>query len=332
MNLRSLLKLARHGNRKHHDDNLSERIQAKWVRDQAHLPLTPEHWELYEIIHQLYWNQLHDFPELVNCRDLNDRIQWLKLLDQDEKTIRCVDKIRVRDFVRERIGDNHLPVLYQTCDHFNEIDFNLLPGQFVIKANHDSGSVILVRDKNNFDRIAAETRIENSLKQKYGWENGEWAYSFVPPRILIEEFIGPGVPTPPPDYRFYISEACAHFVHYNQVQQNKKNEQILDPSGKDLSIKFSQNYPRYGNEFHKPRCWDEMIRIAEKLGEGFKFIRVDLYCSKDKIYAGEMTFWPGGGCYQGDGQKKLGRLLDFDRTTFKPPIYQQLKKQLRIRS
>src|SRR5206468_4400291 len=136
---------------------LSLLIKIKWRRDRLHLPLTPEHWELYEIIHHLCWRELNDFPNLIRCRDFNDRIQWLKLFDQSEAIVRCTDKILVRDYIRERVGATYLVNLYQTCEHFAEINFEALPNRFVIKANHDSGSVILVRDKGQLDRLATET-------------------------------------------------------------------------------------------------------------------------------------------------------------------------------
>mgnify|MGYP003612413019 FL=1 len=130
---------------------IGARIYLKWLTDCRRLPLTSDHWELYQIIHRLYWKDLRDFPNLVNCRDFNDRMQWLKLFDQSEEIIRCSDKITVRDYVKERVGEKYLVELYQVCDHFSQINFKSLPKSFVIKTNHDSGSVILVRDKSKFD-------------------------------------------------------------------------------------------------------------------------------------------------------------------------------------
>jgi hypothetical protein len=175
---------------------LKARIQLKWYQDSLHLPLTPGHRELYAIIHRLYWRELHGFPNLISCRDFNDKIQWLKLFDQSHEIVRCSDKILVRDFVRERVGEQYLVKLYQVCDHFTEIDFDALPDAFVIKANHDCGTVILVRDKAKLNRREAEARIESALKKLYGWEYGEWAYAYVKPRVLIEEFLEPENLTP----------------------------------------------------------------------------------------------------------------------------------------
>ena len=303
---------------------LALRIRWKWMQDCRHLPLTPSHQELYEIIHRHYWQVLDDFPNLVDCRDFNDRMQWLKLFDQSWEIVRCSDKILVRDCVRERVGDQYLVKLYQSCDHFSQIDFDTLPKAFVIKANHDSGTVILVRDKSKFDYETAKVRIETALRQPYGWLNGEWAYAYVQPKVLVEEFISPDDPKPPPDYKFYCVEGSVRFCHYIYDRGFDTKEQAVDPEGNDLATSL---YPRFklGHDFQRPKLWGEMIKVAETLGRGFKSVRVDLFCTDDRIYAGEMTFWPMAGCYKGEGQKKLGRFLDFDRSTYRPLLLPELE-------
>lgn len=293
------------------------------MSDSRYLPLTPGHRQLYDIIHRLCWRELGELPNLIDCRDFNDRIQWLKLFDQSPENVRCCDKVLVRDYVRERIGDAYLVRLYQTHDHFSEIDFNLLPNAFVIKANHDSGTVMLVRDKRMLHRSEAEARIEAALRQPYGVRNGEWAYSCVQPKVLVEEFIEPDNVAPPPDYKFYCVDGSVKFLHFIFDRGRDTKEQTVDRNGNDLGIPL---YPafRYANAFVKPDNWENMIDVAERLGKGFKCVRVDLYRSGEKMYVGEMTFWPMMGCYKGEGQKILGTLLDFDRSSFKPLLYNRL--------
>ena len=270
-------------------------------------------------------SELGEFPNLVNPQDFNDRIQWLKLFDQTKEHVRCSDKIRVRDYVRERVGEDYLVKLYQVCERFDEIDFERLPRSFVIKTNHDSGTVILVRDKTRLDRDQARARVEKSLRRVYGWENGEWAYGFIKSRILVEEFLLPENPTPPPDFKFYVVDGKVKFMRFISGRGSETKEQAVSPEGVDLKAHFNPNFLS-SSSFTKPECWDEMKNVAERLGKNFKFVRVDLFEAKDRIYAGELTFWPMFGCYKGEGQKKLGPLLDFDRTTFKPPIYHKLKR------
>ena len=299
------------------------RIALKWLHDKRHLPLTSEHWELYDIIHHLCWRELGEFPNLINCRDFNDKIQWLKLFDQSEEIIRCSDKVLVRDYVRERVGQQYLVRLYQVHDHFSEIDFDALPKEFVIKTNHNSGTVVLVRDKSKLNYQAAEKRVEAALKQPYGWLNGEWAYSYVEPKVLVEEFIEPHNQKPPADYKFYCVDGVVKFCHYIYDRGFDTKEQTINAEGNDLAIEL---YPSFkpGKDFRKPALWSEMVRVAQELGRGFKCVRVDLFCPGDRIYAGEMTFWPMAGLYKGVGQRKIGKFLDFDRRTSKPLLLPRL--------
>lgn len=304
---------------------LESKITRKWLQDKRCLPLTADHRELYNIIHRLCWRELGEFPNLINCRDFNDKIQWLKLFDQSEEIVRCSDKVLVRNYIRERVGEQHLINLYQVHNHFSQIDFDALPNAFVIKTNHDSGTVILVRDKSKLDRKAAEQQIEEALKQPYGWENGEWAYSFVTPKVLVEEFIEPENKMPPPDYKFYCVNGMVKFCHYIYDRGFDTKEQTIDPAGNDLATDLYPSF-KLGTGFIKPSVWGEMIGVAERLGKGFKCVRVDLFCSNEHIYAGEMTFWPMAGHYKGEGQKTLGKYLDFDRETYKPFILSKLGK------
>lgn len=300
------------------------RIRLKWLADQSRLPLTPDHWELYTLCHQLCWRELGDLPNLVDPRDFNDRIQWLKLFDQAEDHVRCSDKIRVRDYVRERVGEQHLTQLYETCNTFDQIDFDQLPKSFVIKTNHDSGGVVVVRDKAKFDRKAARNLIERNLRTVYGWNNGEWAYAFVEPKILVEELIGAHLPAPPPDFKFHCAGGKIQWLQYIYDRKQGTKEVIVSSEGLSMGCHFDHNMFSTSN-FTKPPQWKDLCCIAEALAEGWKYVRVDLYLDDNRIIAGELTFFPLFGCYKSEGQKVLGQLLNFDRTTFKPPIYHKLK-------
>lgn len=302
------------------------RVQCKWLRDCRYLPLHFAHWKLYNIIHRLCWKELGKFPDLVECQDFNDRIQWLKLFDQDREIIRCSDKLLVRDYVRERVGEQCLVKLYQVHDRFNQIDFDALPNSFVIKTNHDSGTVVLVRDKAKFDYHRAEDKIVTALKQPFGWLNGEWAYSYIQPKVFVEQYINPECQSPPPDYKFYCVNGVVKFCHFIYDRGIDTKEQIVDPAGKDLMTGLYPSFKR-GTDFKKPILWNEMISIACRLAKGFKCVRVDLYCTDNHIYVGELTFWPMAGVYKGEGQKKLGHLLDFDRNTSKRFLLPKLEEE-----
>ncbi|MFA6636140.1 MAG: ATP-grasp fold amidoligase family protein [Candidatus Omnitrophota bacterium] len=301
-------------------------VWAKQVKDKRKLPLTSAHFSLYKTIHSYYKNEMGYWPELVDCRDFNDKIQWLKLFDQDERIIQCTDKIGVRDFVAQRVGTQYLVPLLQRGSTLDDLDFSSLPKSFVLKTNNDSGSVFIVRDKSLFNLESVRTQIANALKRKYAWEKGEWSYSCVDPVVFVEKFVDPENPDPPPDYKFHCVEGRVRQLQYIYDRGDKTKEQMINREG------VSQGYvlfPRFlaGDAFCKPEQWDEMVRVAETLACGFKYVRVDLYLSQTgQIYVGELTFWPMSGCYHGEGQKILGEALDFDRTTFKPLVYKRFQR------
>lgn len=295
-------------------------IRKKWARDKQVLPLSAAHWSLYEIIHKLFLKELGCFPDLVNCPDYNSKIQWLKLFAQDPRIVTCTDKLLVRDFVKERLGDGFLPKLYQVADSFDQINFDALPGSFVLKTNHDSGSVILVRNKQVFDIEAAESQMTKSLKRVYGKSKGEWTYKFVRPKIFLEEFLGdPSAESPPPDYKFHCVNGKVRWLQYIYDRGFDTKELIFSPNGDLLPVHFDRNL-KPGRASDAPENFYPLIGVAEKLSEGFKYVRVDLYFINRRIYVGELTFFPLKGTYGGDGQKELGKLLDFDRNTFLPPM------------
>ena len=304
---------------------LNARILAKWLVDRLNIPLDSSHKELYKIIHRLGYSQLNRLPDLVNCQDFNDRIQWLKLFDQDREIIRCSDKLGVRERVKERLGEAYLAKVYQVVDRFSEIRFEDLPSQFVIKTNHDSGTVLVVRDKSKIDYEAAKSRFDQALRRAYGWANGEWAYAYVKPKVFVEEYLEDSSGSPP-DYKFYVVEGTARYCHYIYNRHESAKEQVINIDGEDMRLELYPSFT-YGNDFKKPGQWGSMIAIAEAVGRGFKCVRVDLYLIDSRILVGEMTFWPMAGHYKGKGQKAIGQLLDFDRTTFKPFLIPSLETE-----
>ncbi len=294
-------------------------IERKWVRDCCVLPLTQRHKELYVIIHQHTARKLLRFPNLINCKDFNDKIQWLKLFDQDKVQIQCSDKLKVRDYIEEKAGSKYLVPMFLSVNKFSDIDFETLPKSFVMKTNHDSGTVVLVKDKDKLNKLKSKSKLEASLKRKFGWDVGEWAYSFIPPMIIIEKYIEPESVSPPADYKFYCVDGVVKFCHYIYDRGINSKEQLLTVSGEDLNKPLHEKFA-LGSDFIKPTNWEEMLKVAERVSADFKCVRVDLFSSEGNIYVGEMTFWPMAGTYRGKGQKFFGKYLDFDRNTFKNTI------------
>jgi hypothetical protein len=313
--------------RKTRNEILNWRINLKWCRDKQALPLTSSHRELYEIIHRFCFGHLGYFPNLSQCRDFNDKMHWLQLFDQRVETVQCTDKLGVRDYVEKLVGTKYLLPVFQIADNFDGLIFEKLPSSFVLKTNHDSGSVVIIKNKYEFDLKGAQIKFENALKRAFGWTHGEWSYSYIVPKIFAEKLIDTKDEVPPPDYKFHCVEGEVRFCQYIFDRGVATKEQIVDRYGIDLITHLDPNFRRVIG-FARPECWEEMISLAECLSANFKYVRVDLYCSGRNIYVGEMTFWPYAGIYPGNGQKVLSHLIDFDRTTYKPLVQPELENKL----
>ncbi len=287
----------------------------KWRSDRRVLPLPVAQYAQYDSIHRLTFKKLGRFPELIDCRDFNDKIQWLKLFDKRKLAVECTDKILMRNYVARRLGPGYTPKLYQTCENFDEIDFEVLPKSFVVKTNHDSGSVFLVSDKNKLNKPAIRMAIQSSLQRCYGHFKGEWAYSYIKPRVLVEEFIAVESKSTPPDYKFHCVDGKVKWLQYIFDRGIGTKEVIIDTEGRVTGIHLDTNMEQ-SSLFIKPANWEQMKGLVERLAGGWKYIRVDVYNVERGTYVGELTFFPLSGCYLGRGQRELGDLLDFDRSTF----------------
>ncbi|HOV04213.1 MAG TPA: ATP-grasp fold amidoligase family protein, partial [Kaistiaceae bacterium] len=162
-------------------------IFGKFLADRRQLPLGLRQYGLYRTIHRFSLRETGRFPNLVACADINDFANWIKLFDQDPLIVQCSDKLAARDYVAAKVGPDILTRIFQIHEHFSEIDFDALPKSFVIKTNNDSGTVIIVPDKDTLDRTEAERRVERALSNVYGAAHGEWAYAHITPKVFVEE-------------------------------------------------------------------------------------------------------------------------------------------------
>jgi hypothetical protein len=295
-------------------------IRLKWRRDCRRLPLVRAQFEQYANIHVAFWWSLFRFPNLVAPQSRNDMIQWMKLFDYRPESVTCCDKIAMRDIVQARVGARYLVTLYQVHEHFDGIDFAALPRACVIKTNHNSGPVFLVRDHTRLDRARVRRQIERKLREVYGWEKGEWAYASAPPKVLVEEHLAPDDEAPPADYKFHCDGGrvtfCAHFTdrHREARVQHIARDGTPIPGGA-----AGQSYAA-AETFVKPPVWDEMVTVAERLAEGFQLLRVDLYCVGERICVGELTLWPGSGFARGVAFNTAGNFGAIDFTRFRPVV------------
>lgn len=223
-----------------------------------------------------------------------EKIQWLKFNYYTEKYGYLVDKYEVREYIKNSIGNHYLNDFIAIYDNENEIDFDDLPNQFALKGTHGSGYNIIVKDKSKLDLNKTKKQLKKFLSKDYSKYNEEKIYKDIKPRILAEKYLDQSDESSIIDYKFYCfhGEAkyvlvktfyngkfrtCFYDLNWNKIQNDSKKSSYLD------------------FEIEKPSNFDEMIDISNKLSEKFIFIRVDLYSIKNKIYFGELTFFPRGG-------------------------------------
>ncbi len=258
-----------------------------------------------------YQNETGEILNLEDPQTYNEKIQWLKLYDRTELKSRLMDKVRVRDWVAEKIGPEYLIDLYGVYRSADEIDFEALPNAFALKANHGSGWNAIVKDKSAVDLNALKAKANLWLKADYAFSNGfELAYSDIPRRLLAEELLT-NSDGDLPDYKVWCFAGRAHYIEYISGRGTNPTAAFFtrdwSPAG------FCTEYRENTQPVPAPDNLDEMIRLAEVLAEGFAHVRVDLYRLDDgSIKFGEMTFSTSSGAIRWNPPEtdlKLGQLL-----------------------
>lgn len=231
-----------------------------------------------------------------NPKTFNEKLQWLKLYDRNPEYTIMVDKYRVREYIAKKIGEEYLIPLLGVWDDPDEIDFDSLPNQFVLKCNHNSGlGMCICKDKSKLDIKKVKSELMKGLKQNYYLTGREWPYKNVPRKIIAEKYITDETGTNLRDYKFYCFDGKAKVVGIYQ-DRNTDKETTGDFFDMDLNwLDFTFNMPNAKVKPSKPNHFEKMIEIAEILSEGIPHVRVDLYLSNDKIFFGELTFFDGSG-------------------------------------
>lgn len=267
-----------------------------------------------------YYLILHRRLNLKSPRRFSEKIQAYKAFYRNSDMLRCVDKYLVRDFVEERLGtDKYLNKLYLVCDRTEEIEFDTLPAQFVIKTTDggNGNNIFICKDKSKVDWESVKTRIDGWKGRKLYNVSREWAYvGAKQSRIIVEKYLSEGENSDLTDYKFYCFNGEPHFC---QLIQNRSTDETIDFYDMDWNHMpfcglLPPNYDKVplGNGAGRPDCFEEMKYVAAKLSEGFPFSRIDLYNIGGEIYFGEVTFYPASGYGVFDPDEwdfKLGDLM-----------------------
>lgn len=251
-----------------------------------------------------------------------EKLCWLKVHDHNPLYTTLVDKNAVKQFVADRIGEEHIIPTLGVYEHFDDIDIDALPNQFVIKATHDSGGLVICKDKSTFDFQAAKNKIEKCLKIDYYRFHREWQYKNVPPRIIVEKYIQSENDEEINDIKLYMFNGKVEFIGYslNKSAGSHSNYNINFYNKQWELLSFYQpDYPNSPDTYvDRPALLDQVISYAEQIvreSGNPDFLRVDFYIHKGNVLFGEITLYGDAGYCQFNPPEYdliLGRKLVID--------------------
>lgn len=247
----------------------------------------------------------------------NEKIQWIKLYGATEQTRRLSDKYLVREWIKEKIGEEYLIPLLGVWNTWEEVDFKCLPESFVLKCNHGSGMNILVKEKAKLDMEDARRKICEWMQFDFAflYQDFQMQYYGIDRKILAEKYMQTPGKADLTDYKFHCFDGKPTFC---QVIANRRQKESIDFYDMDWKHQNFIDEPVWSpiknseTEIQKPIAFEQMKKIAAILSEGFPYVRVDLYEIDSKPYFGEMTFTPGsgGGGFQPDEMdRKMGDMI-----------------------
>ena len=259
-----------------------------------------------DILKKWYYKKMKKHLNLENPQTFNEKIQWLKLYDSTSEKTHLADKYSVREYVKKAIGEEYLVPLLGVYSKFDDIDFANLPDKFVLKCNHGSGMNAIITDKKSANIKELKEKFDNWMRENFGFAKGlQLHYNYIPHKIVAEKYI-----SPLEDYKFYCyNGSCKHILHKYEVNGKVKYCNF------DRELNCLPLSPKSSIEnIILPDSFDNMLRLAEKLAQGFVFVRVDFYLSKKQIYFSELTFTPSSGVntYTDEWDRKLGKFLDIE--------------------
>lgn len=273
--------------------------------------ITIEDKKYLEILYKKVMNKKLD---LNNPKTFNEKLQWLKLYDRNPKYNKMVDKFEVKKYVSDIIGQEYIIPTLGVYDRVEDINFEELPDKFVIKCTHDSGSVMICKNKKEFDINNCKKALTKELKINYFYQNREWPYKDIKPRVLAEKYMQNKKDQSLKDYKFYCFNGEPKYLYVSEGLEDHSTAKI---SFFDMNFEFAgfyrDDFRKFDKKPEKPINFEKMKEIAKKLSQEIPFLRVDLYEIEGKIYFSELTFTPCAGFMPFNPEEfdgKLGNLLE----------------------
>ena len=241
-----------------------------------------------------YYYHFRKFPNLVNPKLFNEKLQWLKLHERNPIHTRMVDKYLAKAFVAEVLGEGHTIPTLGVWENAKDIDLSILPDQFVLKCNHDSHSIKICRDKSTFDFNRVKVDLNKRLKRNGFWYGREWPYKNVKALIIAEPYMSDSKQSEGLfDYKFFCFDGQPKIMYISNDKSKNPHTDFFDMNFRRLNIRMKD--PNSAEPPPKPPEFEEMKAMAAKLSRGCKHLRVDFYVVNSTIYVGELTFFHNSG-------------------------------------
>lgn len=265
-----------------------------------------------------FFYKLHRWPNFEHPKDLNEKINWMKFYGDTSQWPMLADKFLVREYVTERGLGDHLIPLIGKWDSVDEVDWDILPNQFVMKCNNGSGDIIICKDKSKLDIEKTKIHFAKCLNEKLSTLSGEPHYAFIKPCIIAEELLNISKQSDKSssliDYKIWVFDGTPKYVWCTWNREKYHATVALY----DLNWQFHPEYSVWTNHYvmpteliSRPKCLDQLLTVASILGKGHPEARVDLYVVNNKIYFGEMTMTSQGGYQDFFTKEFLDKLGDF---------------------
>ena len=254
----------------------------KWLSDEQYIKL-------------IYWANFGKKLNMQNPITFNEKLQWLKINNRKDEYTAMVDKFLVKKYVSEKIGEEYIIPTLGVWNKFEDIDFDKLPNKFVLKSTHDSGGVVICKDKNELNIVKTKKIIESSLRREYFWWGREWPYKQVEPRIIAEEYISTDSDELK-DYKIHCFNGVPKIILVcsNRYSNEGLREDFFDIEWNHLSLKRPK-YPNADIIPEHPKNLNLMLELATIISKGISFSRIDFYEVSGQVLFGEITFFPASG-------------------------------------
>ena len=250
-----------------------------------------KHLSSEEFLKRVYQLKMGKPLDLENPQTYTEKLQWLKLYDHRPEYTRMVDKYGVKQYVAERIGEEYVIPLLGVWERAEDIDFDALPKQFVLKTTHDSGGIVVCKDKSCLDIPAARKTLRHFLRRDYYEHKREWPYKDVKPRVIAEAYMEDSRCQELRDYKFFTFGGEPRVLYIAQGR-GKGEPTVADFYDMDFNhLPFTIDHDMAAVPPEKPQCFEEMKRLAAVLSQGTPQLRVDFYEVDGRVYFGEMTFF-----------------------------------------